>query len=76
MNPESSKKIDEIIFETNDKISAIVDEIRLIKFSKMGEKEKQIKFDKLRIEFEKVMRIEEKLVEEVMKIENMKGAAP
>jgi len=67
MNPESSKKIDEIIFETNDKISAIVDEIRLIRFSKMGEKEKQIKFDKLRKEFEKVMRIEEKLVEEVMK---------
>jgi len=67
MDPESSKKIDEIIFETNDKISAIVDEIRLIKFSKMNEEEKQIKFDELRKEFEKVMRIEEKLVEEVMK---------
>ena len=67
MDPELSKKIDEIIFETNDKISAIVDEIRSIRFSKMGEKEKQIKFDKLRKEFEKVMRIEEKLVEEVMK---------
>jgi len=67
MDPESSKKIDEIIFETNDKISAIVDEIRLIRFSKMDEKEKQIKFDELRKEFEKVMRIEEKLVEEVMK---------
>jgi len=67
MDPESSKKIDEIIFETNDKISAIVDEIRLIKFSKMNEKEKQIKFDELRKEFEKVMYVEEKLVEEVMK---------
>jgi len=67
MNPESSKKIDEIIFETNDKINAIADEIRLIRFSKMNEKEKQIKFDELRKEFEKVMRIEEKLVEEVMK---------
>ncbi len=67
MDPESSKKIDEIIFETNDKISAIVDEIRLIRFSKMSDKEKQIKFDELRKEFEKVMRIEEKLVEEVMK---------
>ncbi len=67
MDPESSKKIDEIIFETNDKISAIVDEIRSIRFSKMGEKEKQIKFDKLRKEFEKVMCAEEKLVEEVMK---------
>jgi len=40
MNPKSSKKIDEIIFETNDKISAIVDEIRLIRFSNMNEKEK------------------------------------
>jgi len=67
MDPESSKKIDEIIFETNDKITAIVDEMRLIKFSKMNDKEKQIKFDELRKEFEKVMRIEEKLVEEVMK---------
>jgi len=67
MDPESSKKIDEIIFETNDKISAIVNEIRSIRFSKMDEKEKQIKFDKLRKEFEKVMFTEEKLVEEVMK---------
>jgi len=66
MDPESSKKIDEIIFETNDKITAIVDEIRLIRFSKMNEEEKQIKFDELRKEFEKVMRVEEKLVEEVM----------
>ncbi len=67
MESELSKKIDEIIFETNDKISAIVDEIRSIRFSKMDEKEKQIKFDKLRREFEKVMFTEEKLVEEVMK---------
>ena len=67
MDPESSKKIDEIIFETNDRITAIVDEIRLIRFSKMNEDEKQIKFDELRKEFEKVMRIEEKRVEEIMK---------
>jgi len=67
MDLESSKKIDEIIFETNDKISAIADEIRLIRFSKMNEKEKQIKCDELRKEFEKVMLIEEKRVEEVMK---------
>jgi hypothetical protein len=67
MDPESSKKIDEIIFETNDKINAIVEEIRLIRFSKMDEKEKQVKYDVLRNEFEKVMHIEEKRVEEVMK---------
>jgi len=67
MNPESSIKIDEIIFETNDKINAIVEEIRLIRFSKMDEKEKERKFDELRKEFEKVMSLEEKRVEEVMK---------
>ena len=66
MNPDSSKKIDEIMFETNDKINAIVDEIRSIRFSKMMEKEKQSKYDKLRKEFEKVMRLEEKRIEEVM----------
>ncbi len=67
MDPESSKKIDEIMFETNDKINAIVEEIRLIRFSQMDEKEKQVKYDVLRNEFEKVMYIEEKRVEEVMK---------
>ena len=67
MDPDSSKKIDEIMFETNDKINAIVEEIRLIRFSQMDEKEKQVKYDVLRNEFEKVMHIEEKRVEEVMK---------
>lgn len=67
MDPESSKKIDEIIFETNDKITAIVDEIRLIRFSEMDETEKQIKYDKLRKEFENIMYMEERKVEEIMK---------
>jgi len=66
MDLESSKKIDEIMFETNDKITAIVDEIRLIRFSKMSENEKQTKYDKLRKEFENVMYMEEKRVEELM----------
>ena len=67
MDPESSKKIDEIMFEINDKINAIVEEIRLIRFSKMDEKEKENKCDELRKEFEKVMSLEEKRVEEVIK---------
>ena len=67
MDLESSKKIDEIMFETNDKITAIVDEIRLIRFSKMDEDEKQMKYDKLRKEFKNVMHVEEKRVEELMK---------
>ena len=64
MNPNTQKKIDEIMYETNDKIIAIVNEIRDIKFSKMDENEKQIKCDSLREEFERVM-IEEE-VEKVM----------
>ena len=67
MDPESTKKIDEIMFETNDKINAIVEEIRLIRFSKMDEKEKEGKFDELWKEFEKVMSLEENRIEEVMK---------
>jgi len=48
-------------------INTIVEEIRLIRFSQMDEKEKQVKYDVLRNEFEKVMHLEEKRVEEVMK---------
>ena len=66
MDIESSKKIDEIIFETNDKINAIVDEIKLIRFSRMDDQEKQTKFDKLRKEFEKIMYLEEKRVKDIM----------
>lgn len=67
MDPTSQKKIDDIMYETNEKINAIVNEIRNIRFSKMDENEKQTKCDTLRIEFEKVMMEEEKKVKEVMK---------
>lgn len=66
MDPQSKKQIDDIMIETNEKISAIVDEIRDIRFSKMDENEKQVKCDKLREEFEKVMFEEEKKIENVM----------
>lgn len=66
VNPETERKIDEIMYETNNKINAIVDEIRQIKFSKMDEEEKRRKCDKLREEFEKVMIDEENHIEEVM----------
>lgn len=49
------------------KITAIVNEIRNIRFSKMNENEKQTKCDPLREEFERVMLEEEKKVGEVMK---------
>jgi len=66
MNPETQKKIDEIMYETNEKVSAIVNEIRDIRFSKMDESEKQAKCDNLRVEFEHVMIEEEEKVVKVM----------
>lgn len=66
MNPEAQQKIDEVIFETDDKINAIVNEIRIIRFSNMDDAEKQPKLDHLREEFEKVMMEEEKKVEQIM----------
>ncbi len=67
MNSKAQKKIDEIMYETNERVTAIVNEIRDIRFSKMDENGKQTKCDKLREEFERVMLEEEKKVEEVMK---------
>jgi hypothetical protein len=66
MKPEIEKKMDEIMYETNNKINAIVDEIRQIKFSKMTEVEKRLKCDNLREEFGKVMIDEEKRIEDIM----------
>ena len=66
MDPIAQKKIDEIMYETNEKVSAIVSEIRDIRFSKMDENEKQEKCDSLREQFEQVMLEEEKKVERMM----------
>ncbi|QLH07252.1 hypothetical protein [Nitrosopumilus ureiphilus] len=67
MDTLTQKQIDEIMYETNEKISAIVEEIRNIRFSKMDENEKQTKCDKLRVEFEQVMIEEEEKIVKVMK---------
>lgn len=67
MNLEHQRKIDEIMYETNNKINAIVYEIRQIKFSQLNEEEKKIKCDRLREEFEKTMIEEEKRIEEIIK---------
>ena len=67
MDTQLQKQVDEIMYETNEKISAIVNEIRDIRFSKMNEGQKQIKCDKLREEFEKVMVEEEGKIERLMK---------
>lgn len=65
LDAKKQQKIDEIMYETNDKINAIVNEMRQIRFSKLGEQEKREKLDKLREEFEKVMIQEERRIEEI-----------
>lgn len=70
MNSDTQKKIDNILYETNAKISAIVDEIRNIRFSQMDENKKQERCDYLRNEFERVMFEEEKKIEEIQANEN------
>ncbi|EIJ65068.1 hypothetical protein BD31_I1839 [Candidatus Nitrosopumilus salaria BD31] len=70
MDTQSQKQIDDIMIETNEKVSAIVNEIRNIRFSKMVEKDKETKCDKLREEFEKVMFEEEKKIEKIMSDNN------
>ncbi len=67
MDSDHQRKIDEIMYETNNKINAIVNEIRQIKFSQLTEEEKKIKCNKLREEFEKTMIEEEKRIEEIIK---------
>ena len=66
MDSKTQEKIDEIMYETNEKVSAIVNEIRDIRFSKMDENGKQAKCDSLREQFERVMLEEETKVEKVM----------
>jgi hypothetical protein len=67
LDTKKQQKIDEIMYETNDKINAIVNEMRQIRFSKLDEQEKKEKLDKLREEFEKVMIQEEQRIEELAK---------
>ncbi len=66
MDPQSQKQIDDIMIETNEKVSAIVNEIRDIRFSKMDENEKQARCDKLRKEFEQIMIEEEEKIVKMM----------
>jgi len=68
MDLDHQRKIDEIMYETNNKINAIVYEIRQIKFSQLSEEEKKTKCDRLREEFEKTMIEEEKRIEDLLKL--------
>ena len=67
MDPEIEQKIDTIILETNSKLEAIVEEMRIIKSSDLDDVSKHQKTDSLRHEFESVLNEQQKRVDEVMK---------
>lgn len=67
MNPDAEKKIDEIILETNSKLEAIVEEMRMVKSSDIDDVTKHGKTNSLRREFESVLKEQQERVENIMK---------
>ena len=67
MDPSKEKLIDDIICETNEKLSAIAEEIKQIKFSNLDEKSKESKMNVLRTEFQKMLDEQQRRVLEVTK---------
>ena len=55
MDPSKEKLIDDIICETNEKLGAITEEIREIKFSNLDNISKESKLKVLRKEFQKIL---------------------
>jgi len=66
LDPDAQKKIDSLIYETNAKLEAIVEEMKAIKFSDLDDVEKHEKTDRLRLEFEKILSEQQKKVEKIM----------
>ena len=67
MVTDKEKLIDDIICETNEKLIAIAEEIREIKFSTLDESTKESKLEVLREEFQKILDEQQK---RVLKITN------
>ena len=67
METDKEKLIDDIICETNEKLVAIAEEIREIKFSTLDESSKESKLEVLRGEFQKILDEQQK---RVLKITN------
>ena len=67
MDPETEKRIDNIIVETSSKLEAIVQEMNTIKLSELDDVTKRAKTNSLRIEFESVLTEQQRRVEEIMR---------
>ena len=65
MTPDKEKLIDDIICETNEKLGAIAEEIKEIKFSTLDESSKESKLEVLREEFQKILDEQQRRVLEI-----------
>ncbi len=67
MEPEKQKLIDDLIYETSEKLGAIAEELKAIKFSTLDEPSKESKLNVLRKEFEKILDEQQRRVLEITK---------
>ena len=62
--------LDDIIYETNEKLGAIAEEMRLIKFSNLDDTSKDTKLKVLRHEFQRMLDEQQRKVLEITKEED------
>jgi len=65
LNESKETLIDSILYETNEKLAAIAQEMKDIKFSKLDEKEKKEKMDILRRDFQNTLYEQQRWVLEI-----------
>jgi len=67
LDESREKQIDSIVYETNDKLSAIAHEMKNVNFSSLDDKTKKEKLEVLRVEFQKMLDEQQRRVLEITK---------
>ena len=67
MDESKEKQIDSIVYETNDKLTAIAQEMKNVNFSTLDDKTKKEKLEVLRLEFQKMLDEQQRRVLEITK---------
>ena len=67
MDESREKQIDSIVYETNEKLSAIAQEMKNVNFSTLDDKTKKEKLEVLRVEFQKMLDEQQRRVLEITK---------
>ena len=67
LDKTKQKMLDDVIYETNEKLGAIAEEMRLIKFSNLDDTSKDAKIKILREEFQKMLDKQQRKVLEITK---------